>query len=67
MSYLLEKAQIDVRTTAENICFGHKWSLAKLTKGHLKHLTLVTQVKGNAASGSEHKPMTHLECTKELQ
>lgn len=66
MCSLLQKAQLDVRTTAENIRFGHKWSLAKIPEGHLKHLTPVTQVKGNSASGSEGKPMTHSECTKEL-
>lgn len=36
------KMQLHVRTREENICFGHQWSLRKLERGHLKHLTLVT-------------------------
>lgn len=60
-----KKAQLDVRTTAENVWFGHKWSLAKLAEGHLKHLTPVTQVKGNDASWRARKQMTHSEYTKE--
>lgn len=65
MCSLLQKAQLDVRTTEEKVCFGHKWSLAKLAEGHLKHLTPVTQVKGSDASSSARKQMTHSEYTKE--
>lgn len=65
MCSLLQKAQLDVRTTAENVWFGHKWSLAKLAEGHLKHLTPVTQVKGSDASWRARKQMTHSEYTKE--
>lgn len=51
MFFTATKVQMNARTTAESV-FGRRWSLRKLEKGHLKHLTPVTHDKGNAASVS---------------